>query len=1017
MLTDSLVPIPGKAAATLRAPAAHHLLQTMEIEVPLQMRNYPRLAWRITQGSPIPFAEMDRFFLPLPAHYAAVIEWLRSEGLVITGTDRCRLAVFARGTVGQINKSLRVDMAEVTVSGREYHTARSHPSIPKRIASTVLGINGLQPYLKAIQRQSGMVPQIASAPPFLTSEIRHAYNADNLGVTGAGQKIAILIQAIASDSDLTAFWTRNGVPQNLGNIEIVNVNNATLDTTSAEAIIDEEWTSGIAPDAKIRVYATGSLDFASLDKGLQRLISDLPTEPELHQLSISLGLGEAYMSLAQIQTDKNYFATIASSGISVFVSSGDAGSNPNASGGTGGATPTVEYYSSDPNVTGVGGTSLGLNQDGSVATETAWNGSGGGVSGSTISFDRPSWQIGAGVPAGVTRCVPDVSLAANPATGYYVYASGTTWQYGGTSLGAPIWAAFCALLNEARAKVSLGPMGLLNPRLYPLLGTPNFRDITSGSNGVYSAGVGYDCVTGLGVPNVAVLLQSVTLPEVVGLNPASGGDGTVVIISGYDFTGATAVTFNGVNALSFSVDSANRITAAAPVGVTTGPISVTTPLGTSTSTCVFTFSLPSVPSVTAFSPASTVVGGTVTVVGSNFTGISGVTFGGIPAVFTVGSNTLLATVPNGAPIGPISVINMAGTGSSASNFVPAAGLAKGTLYFTAFESGEGYIFSSSIGNQNGWFASGSGGNGFGAIITGQGQQATLGKTAPTSGTTVTVWHPIAHTPAPGEVVTFSVLLDVIKSTALHPNRDTFRWTIRNSAGGSLFSINFDNQARAAGYLLDDGVLRSSGITFANATSYTLQVTIDSTQNLWNATLNGSILAANQPVTTLNQRLDLGDIPAVWMLSGTSYGNNYMLFDNYTVASSTPLYSVATVVSPLGAGTTVGAGTYMSGSSVTVTATPSSGYAFSSWTDAGAAVSASASYTFPVLCNRALTATFEPATFSTWAAAHFSSDELANPSVSGLLADPDHDGVPNLLEYAFHSEPLRNDANRSRLALK
>ena len=83
-------------------------------------------------------------------------------------------------------------------------------------------------------------------------------------------------------------------------------------------------------------------------------------------------------------------------------------------------------------------------------------------------------------------------------------------EYGGTSWSSPTWAGFCALLNDARARQGLAPLGLANPKLYPLLGTNSFRDIAAGGNGVYNAGVGYDLVTGIGVPDFDVLLAALT---------------------------------------------------------------------------------------------------------------------------------------------------------------------------------------------------------------------------------------------------------------------------------------------------------------------------------------------------------------------------------------------------------------------------------------------------------------------------------------------------------------------------
>src|SRR5205823_5361652 len=95
------------------------------------------------------------------------------------------------------------------------------------------------------------------------------------------------------------------------------------------------------------------------------------------------------------------------------------------------------------------------------------------------------------------------------------------------------------------------PLGLLNPRIYPLIGTSNFQDVTNGSNGQFSAGVGYDRATGIGSPNMAVLLQTLTgattgAPSVTTFNPTSGAVGTSVVISGVNLGRASAVQFNGV---------------------------------------------------------------------------------------------------------------------------------------------------------------------------------------------------------------------------------------------------------------------------------------------------------------------------------------------------------------------------------------------------------------------------------------------------------------------------------------
>jgi len=348
---------------------------------------------------------------------------------------------------------------------------------------------------------------MGNTPPYLVGEILAAYNADHLGVTGAGQTIAILIDTFPEDSDLIAFWTKNGLPVNLARIEKINVTGKALPPPEGEETLDVEWTSGIAPDAKIRIYATGTLSFVDLDRALDAIIADLPSHPGLRQLSISLGLGEAFLGgpNGEVATQHQKYLQLAAAGVNVFVSTGDAGSNPDQTGHNSGGPAQAEYPSSDSFVIGVGGTTLTLNPNGSVASETGWANGGGGKS---RFFARPKWQKVQGIPKGSKRLVPDVSLTADPDDGAFLILGGKVVQIGGTSWSAPVWAGFNALINEARIKAGKSVLPFLNPLLYPLGGSQAFRDIQQGNNGLYDAHEGFDLVTGLGVPHVKNLVNA-----------------------------------------------------------------------------------------------------------------------------------------------------------------------------------------------------------------------------------------------------------------------------------------------------------------------------------------------------------------------------------------------------------------------------------------------------------------------------------------------------------------------------
>jgi kumamolisin len=98
--------------------------------------------------------------------------------------------------------------------------------------------------------------------------------------------------------------------------------------------------------------------------------------------------------------------------------------------------------------------------------------------------------------------VPDVAGDADPETGYNVFVDGQQTVIGGTSAVAPLWAGLLALINQ-----SLGTnAGYINPLLYSAKVEHTFHDVTSGSNGDYSAGPGWDACTGLGSPDGAALM-------------------------------------------------------------------------------------------------------------------------------------------------------------------------------------------------------------------------------------------------------------------------------------------------------------------------------------------------------------------------------------------------------------------------------------------------------------------------------------------------------------------------------
>ncbi len=125
-----------------------------------------------------------------------------------------------------------------------------------------------------------------------------------------------------------------------------------------------------------------------------------------------------------------------------------------------------------------------------------------------VFFSEPNWQSSV-TNLSNNRMIPDVSLDADPYTGYQIYYNGSWNDFGGTSASTPEWAAIFSLVDEARKNNGLQPIGLANPILYSLSNQNVFNDITSGSNGNYSCLLGYDMVTGLGSVDTWKLITTI----------------------------------------------------------------------------------------------------------------------------------------------------------------------------------------------------------------------------------------------------------------------------------------------------------------------------------------------------------------------------------------------------------------------------------------------------------------------------------------------------------------------------
>jgi subtilase family serine protease len=399
-------------------------------------------------------------------------------------------------------------------------------------------------------------------PTYTPSNIRSAYDAnyliDNLGYTGAGQTIDILDAYDYPNlfSDLAAFDTAYSLP-GPPSISKVTINSPSTCPSSGyyclETALDTEWAHAMAPGATIHVTLVPDLSDNSLISGIQYVINYDLTSGGIFSNSWAGPEMCSFLGV-QYQCDPSFVNSVhpllvqaASQGISTFFSSGDSGAYD-------AGVLTTEYPASDPYVTGVGGTSLNTLSP----SETAWSGSGGGYS---AIFSEPSYQsLHFSLPG---RGVPDVSMDADPATGVYVYCnqppacSGFYSGVGGTSLSAPLWAGSVALLNQAIGS----NFGFLNPTLYNVIYpsseySSDFHDITSGSNGYYSAGTGWDAITGLGTPDLLKMAQNRVMTKTVTLTQTSK---TTATSYSYGTTTTTVTSYTGTSTSTSTIPSVTTV--------------------------------------------------------------------------------------------------------------------------------------------------------------------------------------------------------------------------------------------------------------------------------------------------------------------------------------------------------------------------------------------------------------------------------------------------------------------------
>jgi hypothetical protein len=410
-----------------------------------------------------------------------------------TGLVYAPAAQLAESGNGQLNAAIIADA--MTISGNGIANTVTLSSPPGTVAYSpaqilaAYGINGLG---------DGTGQTIAIVDAYDDPSIFQGLDVfdSQFGLTASGQTL------YAQYGSASSFLTVLNQCGQATSLPSTDPNGPGTDNWEVEEALDVEWTHAIAPGAQIILVEANSQALSDL----MASVSTAASQPGVSVLSMSWGFPEGQAVFASDEATYDSYFNVP--GVTFIASTGDYGA----------ADP--EYPAFSPNVVAVGGTSLTLNADNSYNSEMGWGyysdsvgafiGSGGGISQyeTEPAYQQCVQSIG-------YRTTPDVSLVADPATGawiadpYNLDPSNPFEIVGGTSLSAPAWAGLFALVNQGRVAAGESTLNSASPTdtqqaLY-MLPQSGYNAIASGNNG-YSAGAGYNLVTGLGTPVASSLV-------------------------------------------------------------------------------------------------------------------------------------------------------------------------------------------------------------------------------------------------------------------------------------------------------------------------------------------------------------------------------------------------------------------------------------------------------------------------------------------------------------------------------
>ncbi len=520
-----------------------------------------------------------------------VVGWLKQQGLNVMAVGRGRNWVAFSGEAGLVEKAFATPIHRFMVDGKSHFANVAEPSIPAAFEPLVEAIHGLNDFrLRAPRRLDPRYNSPKTGSHYLApDDLSVIYDIKPLldaGFDGVGQKLVVVGQSGIDLSDVQQYRGAFGLPANDPQLVLVpgSKNPGIVSGDVDEANLDLQLSGGVARNATI-YYVYSNDVVTSAQYAINQNLAPV--------LSMSYGLCEAFTSSGDARFEQSLARQGNAQGITWVNASGDSGAADCVNGSSGGGYGLqVDVPAAIPEVTGVGGTTFNEGSGNYWATtnsstlssalsyipETAWNdsaragsptASGGGAS---TFWAKPYWQDVPGVPANGARNVPDISLSASVYHDAYMFYSGGSLGYvGGTSVGTPVFAGLLVLLNHylvTNGTLSNPGLGNINPHLYGLsqIAPEAFHDVTTGDNIVnpctrigrncdstpvgYSAGPGYDQVTGLGSIDGYNLVSAWTsaggaITRISTTTKLAASDGILITSSSVTLTATVTATSGG----------------------------------------------------------------------------------------------------------------------------------------------------------------------------------------------------------------------------------------------------------------------------------------------------------------------------------------------------------------------------------------------------------------------------------------------------------------------------------------